>query len=392
MTTPGVEWWSGRDRGWRYLAFRVDGLGGPRTLLEAELPLDEVQMTDVLSGPPQMTGTIAPHLARLVAADGLPLLRPWRTAIFAEQDGVLNAGGLLVASGYSGPEWHLDVSGFSGYLHGQPYEGDESFVDADPTDIFRHVWAHVQNQPGRNMGITVGSTTSPVKVGRPLPGKPSTVTPAAGSGDEGPYRLTWWQNHDLMETADGLAEATPFDYHERWQWNADKTFPVGFIDLGYPRLGRRQIGPRYILGENIHVIPDVEEDGEDFANDVRVLGAGEGSAMVVGRATAATDGLRRTRTIERKDLTDKGRADRAAQQELLRSLLTTSTPTVAVTDTPQAPLSATQVGDEIRLQVDAADVGGWRDIDLWFRVTSKTIDPDAPSMGAFSLLRSELVQ
>jgi hypothetical protein len=390
LTAPGVEYWSGHQNGWRYLAYRVDGQGPTGTLLEGELPLGGVRLTDVLSGPPQMQATISPRFSRLVAADGLPLLRPWRTAIYAEQDGIIRHGGLLVGSSYDGPSWALDVSGFTTYLKGTPYEGDQSFIETDPLVIARHMWSHVQAQSGSNLGVVLGTATSPVRVGKALVPDPATgVVPTESSGDDGPYRLVRWANDDLGQDFDDLASSTPFDYHERHEWDATKTQVRHYLDLGYPRLGRRYPG-RFVLGENVQTVPTIEDDGDGFANDVRVLGAGEGSAMVIGRATAYDGGLRRVRTIDRKEITDRARADAYARQELARRTLMTTSPSVVVRSTPAAPLGAWGVGDEIRLQVDAGE-GAWRGIDLWFRVVSMTVDPEAPEMMAMDLLRSDLV-
>jgi hypothetical protein len=386
VTQPGVEYWSGHQHGWRYLAYRVDGLGGPGVVLDTELPLQGVTLTDVLSGPTQMQATIAPRVARMMGSDGLPLLRPWDTAIFAEQDGIIRAGGLLVASGYSGPEWSLDVSGFTTIAHGTGYEGDTSFVQTDPLDIARHIWAHLQAQVGTNLGLVVDAATrSPVRVGTAL-----AAGATAASSEDGPYRLARWQNDDLGGDLDDLAGSTPFDYHERHEWNGDKTQVLHYLDFGYPRIGARQPDLRFVLGENVQTIPDIEDDGEDFANDVRVLGAGEGSSMIIGRATTYTGGVRRMATVERKDLTTKAAADLAARQEVARRALMTNVGSVVVRSTPETPLGAWGVGDEIRLQVDAGD-GGWRAVDLWFRVVSMTISPESPELIGMNLLRADLV-
>jgi hypothetical protein len=385
VTTPGLEYWSGRSFGWRYLAHRVDGLGGQGAWLSNELPVQGVSLSDVLAGPPQMTATIAPRAAQLVAADGLPLLLPWKTAIYAEQDGHIRYGGLLVASGYNGPEWSLDVSGFCGYPKGMGYEGVTEFVDTDPLAILRHIWAHIQGGQESNLGLVVSGTTSPVRLG-----KPAATDSDTGTTEEGPYILARYATQDLGNVIDELARNTPFEYHERHQWDSTKTYVQHYLDVGYPRLGRRQRDLRFVLGENIEVIPAIDDDGEEYASHVRCLGAGEGSTMVIGEARQVGSGLRRMRTIERKDLTTKAQADAAARDELMRAVNLTTTPAVTVRNTEQAPLGAWSVGDEIRVQVDTDGYGGWRGIDLWFRVLSQTVDPESPDMIAMTLLRSDL--
>lgn len=67
MTLPGVEYWSGRQYGWRYMAQTMDGTGTPGAWLSHELPLSNVSITDVLSGPPQMTATISPLHRQLLS-------------------------------------------------------------------------------------------------------------------------------------------------------------------------------------------------------------------------------------------------------------------------------------------------------------------------------------
>jgi hypothetical protein len=95
-------------------------------------------------------------------------------------------------------------------------------------------------------------------------------------------------------------------------------------------------------------------------------------------------------TVERKDLTTKAAADLAARQEVARRALMTNVGSVVVRSTPETPLGAWGVGDEIRLQVDAGD-GGWRAVDLWFRVVSMTISPESPELIGMNLLRADLV-
>lgn len=389
MTTPGVSFWTGQRYGWRYLAQRIDGSGQPGEWLDNELPLSDVTLTDVLSGPPQLTATIAPTQARLLGSDGQPLLMPWRTAMYTEQDGQIRSGHLLVASGYNGPKWDLDASGFSGYPKGMGYEGDTSWVEADPLDIVRHIWAHIQGGQDSNLGVSVDmQTRTPARVGKAtIPNADGTVS-GTGSTDDGPYRLVRWANHDLGKDIDDLAKSTPFDYHERHTWNADKSQVLHYLEFGYPGLGARRDDLRFVLGENVQTIPDIEEDGGDYANHVRMLGAGEGSAMVMGEARVSNGSLRRMLTVDDKTIEDAGRASLAARNEMRRRLSLATTPTVVVRNMiGGAQIGAFGVGDEIRLQADEP----WRDIDLWFRVLTMTISPENPEIASLTLLRTDRV-
>ena len=64
-------------RGWRYFATRLNG-DGTETLLDPDLPLEDVRIETVLSGDNALDGTIEPAYRRLLGPDGAPLLREWR--------------------------------------------------------------------------------------------------------------------------------------------------------------------------------------------------------------------------------------------------------------------------------------------------------------------------
>ena len=384
--TSAERWWSGKDRGWRYLARRCDGSGTPGPWLDTEVPLTDVTITDVLSGPPQLSGTISPVYARAKMPDGRPLFTEWDTEVYAEADGVLRFGGLLVRNAYTGQINDVDVSGFAGYPKNFGYTGEVSFVDADPLEIVRHIWRHIQLGERSNLGLQVAGTRTPVRVGRnPVPvAEGEDVQPT--TNDDEPYRLTEWQTDDLLAEIDELAKNTPFEYHERHEWNTDKTDVRHFLDLGYPRLGRR-LDVRFVLGENVHTIPTAELDGEGFANHVRVLGAGEGSAMI--RAEAAVDDgrLRRMITVSDDSITEPNNARIRARRELISRRLVADLGSVVITPDGMTPLGSWGVGDEVRVQVSSD--GTWADVDVWQRIISQTITPENPELVTATMLRSD---
>jgi hypothetical protein len=385
--TSAERWWSGQDQGWRYLARRIDGSGTPGEWLDTEVPLTDVTITDVLSGPPQISGTIEPVFARAKMADDRPLFTTWDTEIYAEADGVLRAGGLLVRNAYNGQANDVDVSGFAGYPKSFGYTGETSFVEADPLDVVRHIWRHIQLGERSNLGLEVADTITPVRIGKnPAPVIEGEETTTPTSNDDEPYRLAEWETDDLLAEIDELAKSTPFEYHERHEWNTDKTDVRHFLDLGYPKLGQRR-DLRFVLGENIHTIPTVELDGEGFANHVRVLGAGEGSAMI--RADAAIDDgrLRKMITVSDDSITEPNRARIRARRELAARSLLAGIGQVIITPGPMTPLGAWNVGDEIRVQVDGE--GLWVDVDVWYRIISQTITPENPELVTATLLRSD---
>jgi hypothetical protein len=120
---------------------------------------------------------------------------------------------------------------------------------------------------------------------------------------------------------------------------------------------------------------------------VRVLGAGEGSAMI--RADAAIDDgrLRRMITVSDDSITEPNRVRIRARRELAARSLLAGIGQVIITPGPMTPLGAWNVGDEIRVQVDGE--GLWVDVDVWYRIISQTITPENPELVTATLLRSD---
>lgn len=395
-TSADYRDWAGRSYGWRYLAQRIDGSGTPGIWLDNELPLSDVTITDVLSGPPQMTATIDPVFARELGLDKTPILGEWATAIYAESDGQIRAGCLLAGSGFQGPKWSLDCTGFTTVPKDMQYPESIQFTEVDPVDIARHIWSKIQAQQGSNMGMAIDAVTrTPIRVGKPVPPPTTGTADTSGSStadvstaDEKPYELNWWSTHDLGGEIDKLAASTPFEYHERHAWSFDRTTVNHFLDFGYPSIGARRANLRFVLGENVQTIPNPDRDGTDFSNHVVVLGAGEGSEMVRGEARVNDGRVRRMVILDDKSLTDQNSAVSAARLELARRQQLLQINELVVRNTPMAPLGSFGVGDEIRIQASTDWIAN---IDLWCRVTSMTINPQKPDLMALTVMRSDWV-
>lgn len=375
------EFWSGQARNWRYLAQRIDGSGTPGPFLHNELPLQQATYVDVNSGPEQLTGSISPVFREMLSdVDGLPILHPWQTLIWAERDDVIVGGGLLLPSTFTGPQWSLSCIGMPGYAAGMGCTATLGpYVQADPLDIVRALWAHLQSGYLSNLGLIVDSTThSPVRIGDAPAG-------AAAAGQvqttSNVVQYTPWTTADIGGEIDKLAQQTPFEYHVRHQWNASHTAVSSYLDFGYPLMGRRR-PERFVLGENIHTVPQALPVG-DYANHVRVLGAGEGSAMIMQDAAVADGNLRRMATISDTSITTNEAAQQRARQELGRRRVMYTLREVLVRESPNAEIPTIQPGDEIFIQTDA----DWLASDLWYRVVSRTL---APASGDFVKLTLDL--
>lgn len=358
---------------WNYFATRLHG-DGTETLIANEIPLDSVQVTDDLSGPGGLTSTIAPSIARLTEANGEPVFKPWQTAIYAENDGI--RGGAIIADiTEDGETLKLDAVGFSGYAKDRPYLHDATPVamgiNADPADLFRFLWNRIQAWPGCDLGLEIDDTTTPIRIGE----EEKDVSFQTGDGQDvsftsGPIVYSYWDTTDIGKELDDLAK-------DNFEYRVEHTLVNGvvkhFLRIGYPTVGRRRNDLRFVVGENLYVIPTISWDGNEFATDIQVLGAGEGRKMVHYLASNRSPGeLRRIVAREYKNAKNMTQARNYGRKEIKRYATGRTITSVAITDHPNAPLGSYQVGDEIRLGFD----GQWSKAqqDVWVKITSLTID------------------
>src|SRR5690606_37257774 len=81
---------------WRYIAQRLP----EGEFLDWDLPLTDVEVTPALNAPGGLTGTAPVEAPRRVnGPGGEPVLQPWRTAVWAEDEaGQIRGGGVLTAA------------------------------------------------------------------------------------------------------------------------------------------------------------------------------------------------------------------------------------------------------------------------------------------------------
>lgn len=374
---------------WRYIATRLHG-NGTETILHTDLPLGKVSITDTLSGPQALKGTLTPEMSHLVGSDGEPIFEPWSTAIYAEKDGQIRAGGIVEEMlAKDGDNLDVNCVGFSGYLKDTPWmAADYNGVEVDPLAVFRLIWSHVQSQTRGNLGVVVDALTTKLRIGKPM----KNVAFTTGAGEDvafnaGPVMLNQHSTHDLLGKVNELVRETPFDYREVHSWSGENI--AHRIQLGYPTIGSRRTDLRFVAGENIVVIPDVVFPGESYADTVLALGAGEGAKMIRSVASRPSETrLRRVRVIDVKDAGTAAKARAAADIELRRAFGRPEIDQIKVFDHPHAPLGSWGIGDEIFIQSPE----GWQgDLGLWARVTSHTITPDDETVATISVVRVDRI-
>lgn len=373
---------------WRFLLQGIDGSGSPGPILHPDLPLSGVSITEGVNATNELTATISPT-EKLIK----PMLNNWGCLIWAEAAGKIRGGGILVHKERQGTAMQLEVMGLHGYAYGMPYGPNRAdsifFVEADPLDIYRHIWTFLQGKPGGNLGLIIDPLKTGLKIGVELEQGEFDTQNGPISYESGPYKLNWYETHDLGKNIDDLASDTPFEYRERSYWNASGTGVETRVDLAYPRFGVQRKDLRFVVGENVIVSPSVTDSGDDWANELMVLGAGEGRTMILGAASLPRGNrLRRVAVEEDKTIKDAGVANRRAYNLLKARIEMGDLTAVTVLDHQMAPLGAVRPGEEIYLSLDY----DWQeDEGYWVRVEKIKYSPDQGNNYELSVIRSDKV-
>lgn len=366
---------------WRFFATRMHG-DGTESRIADELPISRPELDTVLNGHGGLKGTITPEVARLKDQHGDPLFTPWSTAIYAEASGLIRGGGILESLPEDGPSLTLDCVGHSGYLAGTRYTGEQAIERGDPLTTAWHLWEHTQARPGFNVGMRLAGA----KTSRDMFLGDDTITPSATPQKVDPYVLAWWETHDLAREFDALAELAPFEWTVQHRWDGDTI--VHELLTGYPRLGRRRHDLRFVVGENVTEQPPILTEGEDYASDVFVLGAGEGRTMMhEPLSDPHRTRLGRDAVIVDKTITTPNAARTRATAELRARTGAPDITELTVADHPHARPGTYDVGDDILIET----APGWTSSrELWVKILGISIRPDEPTT-TLSVRRAEKV-
>lgn len=484
--------------GWRYIAERaVTG-----EILDWDVALETDGPTWELSGPGSLNATVTPDVGALRLEDGRLLLEEWGTAIYAEKDGEIRWGGLVVRSSFEGEAWTVECSGFSTYPHGIPYLGEYVRVGLDPAEAFAEIWRHVQSWPDGDLGVEIKTTPTPLTLGtrafatdkdgnildyaiphaqwetlhdkgwvggpvrhvdvddalwfwligrgftrteadpeivvppttwdatfdwweaallnlgwvggpvrvgdvdknlldylmshgwKGIAGDaaeqvyPPTANDAVLGGDTKvteaePYSLVWWEAKDCGDELDNLAKTAPFDYVEHHFWDGEQIRHD--VQTYYPRAGRHRDDLVFVQNSNVTSSVAFTTTGDEYANEIVGIGAGEGREAL--RRTTATRGdgrLRRPYVFADKAVNDPTRLDALIREELDYRKAALVIESIDVVDHPNAPLGSWQLGDDILVDVDAPWLGR---VQLWCRIIAWHLTGEATA--TLSLARSD---
>lgn len=352
---------------WNFLAGRLIG-DGTVEITESDLPITVRSLDTRLSAPSSMSSVIPYELTRLKGNNGRPILEPNNTVLLAEAGGNLKAMQIYTDPTFNGPEWILESVGLSAYPLGKIYDGEISFVGTDPLDIYRHFWTHLQTQRYGDLGVSVDTTKSPVRIGTLTKDTPAGSDPADSvSFDAGPRQYNWWSTPDIGAEIDKLARETPFDWLEEVLWLGDQ--PTCTINLGYPTISSSPARHRLILDENVLSIPSVGQD--QFVTEVHVLGNGEGRDRIRSMAIIADERVRNTKVIQDESIKTRADANARARLELLASRGGFMADTIQVTEHKNFPLDSIELGMEVPLVAETDHIF----VDTRVRIVGKSETP-----------------
>ncbi|MEZ7005663.1 hypothetical protein [Streptomyces sp. AD55] len=327
--------------------------------LALNLPLADLEYGPEVNGPGTLSGKLAPRLL----SENPTLADPGTTCIYVEDDGEIRWGGIVWDVRTQGSDLALEAASWSSYLqHRYDMDGNLGgrgpYTYTDRCKVVRDIWAYAQSVPDGDLGVTVDPTTSTSTIGTPAD----------------PLKFLAWEAPNLGDAVDDLVsgDATP-EYTCTTAWNATRTDVVKRIRLGWPRLGARRTDISFASGVNIIEDPEIALAGDEYAQVVIALGAGDGSAKR-RQVSAVRNGRLRLETV--LDLPDiKGNdvlATRAGAERAWRQVLGT-VDQVTIRDTSAARIGSWQIGDDVYTRVHNA----WTDYTGWCRITGWTIKPHA---------------
>jgi hypothetical protein len=199
----------------------------------------------------------------------------------------------------------------------------------------------------------------------------------AVKADGGAYTLLPWEAPDCGQEIDTLAKSVPFDWYEDLYWDVDR--PATRIVIAHPRVGRRLSGdgdPTFQQGVNITapIVPQV--DGDEYANSVYGVGAGEGAGAVRRSITRRDGRLRRVASFQAKDIKTAQGMDTKLGIELTSRQQPLEVQRITVADHINSPRGSYSLGDDIFVQGTVPHFGKFA---LWHRILGITDNTDGTS-------------
>lgn len=210
----------------------------------------------------------------------------------------------------------------------------------------------------------------------------------AGGATLEPYTFAPWQDFDLGDRFATLAADGNFDYTESHAWEGDSVRHT--LNLTYPGAGRRRDDLRFVVGENVLDVPTIEDSGEDYTDEIIVLGAGEGRDMIrASWPVAGSTRLHRPKVVTDKNIRTKAAAQKRAAQLAKAYSGEQDMSEIKLLNHPNAPLGSWSLGDTITVQ--GSGFGWWGDQQMTVRILEFSLSPDDGDMATVKVARADKV-
>ena len=259
-------------------------LNNPGVIDIPEIPLTDLQFTRRLSAPPIMSGTISYEGMR---KDNLKLL-PYQHLIVLLIDGKVFFSGIVQPGRFgSNGSWNWEAEGLSGYPFGLVYSGRYAGVNVEPFKLVKDVWYHLVDFEPKLEGLIVvdeSKTDLVVGVDESLPFPTSDVF---GLGIINSVVIN--EEIDCGEIITSLAQSTPFDYKEVYDFTVGSSYHVTTgIKLVEGMMGSQKQNVSFVAGENVISATPSSDIRDRYITEAYVTGAevdypyptGEGDEVV----------------------------------------------------------------------------------------------------------------
>ena len=355
----------------RVVAWNANGRGG-WVLAHPDVPVDGAEWTAALLSHSELTVTFDNERR------DLPPLTPWLTALGVVDGGNLRAFGIVTDRSAEDEKLTVSCRGLTGYLDGLPWtDATVRRYNADPGELIRYIWDTAQGHRWGDLGVNVDRVKTNVRVGEKRAEVRDSDDKVVEQAVDEPYVLDRTETHDLGAEVDRLLAEAGLEFREVLSLSRSGV-PGVRMHIG-PRLGRRRTDLRAEVGESVYVVPAVEEEPEDYASDVLLIGAGEGPARIVAQEWLPTmTRLRRVYVYQAQDIYRQAEAD----VEAARVLATMQPRQGAITslevmDSPAFPVWTIEPGDELRL---VGHLGAAGHADRWVRVIALSSSLETPHL------------
>lgn len=354
-------------------------------ILTRDLVVQNPKLVRVLSGACNIQFEVNP---KDYSAAGI-YFKPWGHWIHAEKviagERKIWASALVVPSQIDKKTGNmkLEAKGFAGYPEKMPMLFNWNPLACDAFEPVHRIWAHLQNYPSGNLGVTVYPALSGIEMlpGYAFDGEITNIN----------FFAQFVRAEDRPDCADWinkLSRDIPFDYVEESSWNLDRSAIDKKLFLGYPKAGVQQDNLSFVLNENvIEASPHIETE-IDWASDVIVTGWFPGQEHSTQISNADPKRFRRVVTDDDARINSDERAAAWGRRKLSRRQTPAYWESIVIDPGhPNAPFGSFDVGDRIWVSGKMPWVGDIRQlhkvIAIAYEEASQTCQVSLRAEGAF---------